>query len=172
MPTWLSNGPAPAAVTTRVRCEQAATGDSTLSAIETVHTPACAAVRGGIDQPTVVASKIDRDEDVVLLHQGHRTANSDVVAVDHRHIRPQRIEIADELRGDALRGVTRHHEDAAVRVGEMIDDIRQRDLIELTQCGLHIAQFELQMAVQRVVNRWIADPLGRRAQLIGQILLH
>jgi hypothetical protein len=57
------------------------------------------------------------------------------------------------------------------RIGEMGNDVGERDLIDLTERGLDVAEFQLEMGVQRVVNGRIADPFRRRPQLIGQVLL-
>jgi hypothetical protein len=57
-------------------------------------------------------------------------------------------------------------------IGKMLDDIGECGLVELPQRRLDIAQLELQVGVQRIVNRRIADALGGRTKLVGQILLH
>ena len=75
----------------------------------------------------------------------------------------QGMQIPDELHGDTSGGVARQHEDPVRGVGQMIDDIGESTLIEVAERRLHVAQFQLQVGVNGVVRRWIADAFGGRA---------
>ena len=135
--------------------------------------PALSRAARGVDHPPVVPAQVDGDEHVVGAQQGDRAAHRDVVAVDQRHVVAQRAEVADELHRDALRRVARQDEDPSARVGEMLDDVgqrRRRPALSSVACTL--SSSSCRCATDDVAGGRLADPLGRRAELAGQVVLH
>ena len=133
--------------------------------------PGDAALLERLEHPALVAAQVDDDHRGAGRGEGQLAPDRDLAAVHRRHAGAQRPEVGGELAGDAALGVAGETSTSRSRVGEQGDDGVERRRVDGVERRLHVRQLGGAVAGDRLVAAELADPLGGRAQLAGEVAL-
>ena len=170
VPTWLSKGPAPRALTANVASARSASGESALSVTATRPAPDSAAACGGVEHPALVAAQVDRHARRRRRSSSasERATRTSEPATSSTPSRSSARSAAKAWRDAGVASPDEHARPAAAGSASRSTVVRRR---RRRPPPAWRARFELdgsRRAAERVVRRALPDPLGRRTQPLGR----